>query len=769
MFSVANGNLITVADVDTGTLTVTVAVTNGTFSLSGIAGLTFTTGDGTADATMTFSGTAAAINTALAGASYIPTADYNGSAQLTLTTNDGVAPAVVNTVGITVGAIADIANDAYTFNEDSTAQTLAVLGNDSFENAGHTITAVNGTAITAGGPAVAVTGGSVTLNASGQLIFTPTLNYNGTPSFTYTVTSGGVTETATVNLTISPINDAPVANDDGSFPITGGTPLTINVIANDTDVENDPLTVTHIIDPAAPATPIALTTNVAVTLASGTTVTRLASGQLQVAIPLAATGTETFSYRLSDGSLTDDAVVTLTRNSGNSAPTAVDDTFTGNEDGSITGDVTPGTVGQDSDPDGHTLTIVDVDGNALNGITPVVAPANGTLVLNADGTFTYTPNTNFNGTDSFRYRISDGFGGTAEATVTINVTSINDAPTNTVPGAQTTTEDTARVFSVANGNLITVADVDTGTLTVTVAVTNGTFSLSGIAGLTFTTGDGTADATMTFSGTAAAINTALAGASYIPTADYNGSAQLTSPPTTASRPPVVNTVAITVGAVADIANDSYTFNEDSTAHRRSPSSTNDSFENAGHTITAVNGTAITAGGPAVAVTGGSVTLNASGQLIFTPTLNYNGTPSFTYTVTSGGVTETATVNLTISPINDAPVANDDGSFPITGGTPLTINVIANDTDVENDPLTVTHIIDPAAPATPIALTTNVAVTLASGTTVTRLASGQLQVAIPLAATGTETFSYRLSDGSLTDDAVVTLTRQLRQQRSHRRR
>ncbi len=140
-----------------------------------------------------------------------------------------------------------------------------------------------------------------------------------------------------------------------------------------------------------------------------------------------------------------------------------------------------------------------------------------------------------------------------------------------MPGAQTTTEDTARVFSVANGNLITVADVDTGTLTVTVAVTNGTFSLSGIAGLTFTTGDGTADATMTFSGTAAAINTALAGASYIPTADYNGSAQLTLTTNDGAAPPVVNTVAITVGAVADIANDSYTFNEDA-AHRRSPSS-----------------------------------------------------------------------------------------------------------------------------------------------------------------------------------------------------
>ncbi len=129
----------------------------------------------------------------------------------------------------TVGAIADIAGDSYTFNEDSTAQTLAVLTNDTFENAGHTITAVNGTAITAGGPAVAVTGGSVTLNASGQLIFTPTLNYNGTPSFTYTVTSGGVTETATVNLTVSPVNDAPTNTVPGAQTTTEDTARVFSV------------------------------------------------------------------------------------------------------------------------------------------------------------------------------------------------------------------------------------------------------------------------------------------------------------------------------------------------------------------------------------------------------------------------------------------------------------------------------------------------------------------------------------------------------------
>src|SRR6185503_9569569 len=117
---------------------------------------------------------------------YVPIADYNGAVTLTLTTNDGgntggSAQTDVDTSTITVAAVADIVDDSATTNEDN-AVTISVLSNDTFEDAGRTITAVNGSAITAGGGGVAVTGGTVTLNMSGQLIFTPSANYNGTPS-----------------------------------------------------------------------------------------------------------------------------------------------------------------------------------------------------------------------------------------------------------------------------------------------------------------------------------------------------------------------------------------------------------------------------------------------------------------------------------------------------------------------------------------------------------------------------------------------------------
>ncbi len=136
-----------------------------------------------------------------------------------------------------------------------------------------------------------------------------------------------------------------------------------------------------------------------------------------------------------------------------------------------------------------------------------------------DGSFVYTPNANFFGVDSFTYRANDGSANSNVATVTITVFAVNDAPVNTVPGAQTTNEDTAKVFSSGNGNQISIADIDAGGANnqVTLSVTNGSMTLSGVAGLSFTAGDGTADATMTFRGTAAAINTALNGLSYNPT------------------------------------------------------------------------------------------------------------------------------------------------------------------------------------------------------------------------------------------------------------
>jgi hypothetical protein len=147
------------------------------------------------------------------------------------------------------------------------------------------------------------------------------------------------------------------------------------------------------------------------------------------------------------------------------------------------------------------------------------------------GQLTYTPGPNGNGTpyDSFTFQVRDN-GGTANGgvdtdatpnTLTFNVSADNDGPVNTVPGPVAATEDVAT--AVAG---LSVGDVDSGALTVTLTVGRGTLTLGSTAGLAFSTGDGTGDATMTFSGTSAAINAALAGLSYAPTPNVNGADSL---------------------------------------------------------------------------------------------------------------------------------------------------------------------------------------------------------------------------------------------------
>ena len=138
-------------------------------------------------------------------------------------------------------------------------------------------------------------------------------------------------------------------------------------------------------------------------------------------------------------------------------------------------------------------------------------------------------------TDTLTLTINDGgatgAGGprTATATSTIQIGATNDAPVNTLPGGSTTLEDTPYVFSAGLGNQISVTDVDAGgaPLQVTLNAANGVITLGGTGGLAFSAGDGTADASMTFTGTLPAINAALNGLVFTPNLNYNGLAFIT--------------------------------------------------------------------------------------------------------------------------------------------------------------------------------------------------------------------------------------------------
>ncbi|KTD57407.1 beta strand repeat-containing protein [Legionella shakespearei] len=662
---------ISVADVDEDILTTIISVANGTLNATPGGGATI---DNNGTNTVTLTGTAAQINDALAGLIYTNTADYNGPDVLTMVTNDGTITDT-DIINIEVAPVIDIADDTAISNED-TPVNIDVNANDTFENPGHTITAINATAI-AVGETVAVANGTVTLNANGTLNFTPTANYNGNTTFTYTVTSGGTTETATVNVTINPVNDTPTNTLPGNQTTLEDTPLNIGIISV-ADVDGDILTTTLSVTNGI----LNVATGGGATIGNnGTNTVTMTGTAAQINNALAGLiytntadyhGADVLTIVTSDGTLNDTDTINITVTP---VVDIADDTTNTNEDTPITINVN---ANDSFENPGHAITAIN--GTAIaNGETVTVA--NGEVTLNADGTLNFTPTVNYNGNTSFTYTVTSG-GTTETATVNVTVNSINDTPTNTVPGAQTTPEDTQLII-----NGISVADVDSTSLTTTISVLHGVLTIASISGGAVISNNGTN--TVTLSGTAAQINDALAGLAYDNIADYNGPDTLSI--VTSDGSLIDNdSINISVIPVVDITNDTATTDEEVPVII--DVNANDSFENPGHAITAINGTMI-ANGETVTVANGQVTLNADGTLNFAPTANYNGNTSFTYTVTSGGTTETATVNVTVNPINDTPANTVPGAQTTLEDTQLIINGISV-ADVDGDILTtiisVTH-------------------------------------------------------------------------------
>ena len=264
-----------------------------------------------------------------------------------------------------------------------------MLTNDTDVDAGDASTAVLVT-----GPAH----GTLALSADGSFTYTPAANYYGADSFTYKANDGEAdSNVATVSLTVTCVNDAPVAADD-SYTATEDTALTVaapGVLGNDTDVD------------AGDASSAVLVTGPA----HGTLALN-ADGSFTYTPAANYCGADSFTYKANDGDADSNvATVTLTVTCVNDAPVAANDSYTATEDTALT-IAAPGVLSNDTDVD---------TGDASSAVL-VTGPAHGTLALNADGAFTYTPAANYCGADSFSYKANDGDADSNVATVTLTVT-----------------------------------------------------------------------------------------------------------------------------------------------------------------------------------------------------------------------------------------------------------------------------------------------------------------------------------------------------------
>ncbi|WP_345530972.1 putative Ig domain-containing protein [Viridibacterium curvum] len=774
VFSSGNGNLISITDVDSASsdLQVTLSVTNGTLTLSGTTGLNFVSGDGTADASMVFSGTRTAINAALNGLSYAPTANYNGSDTLSIDVDDqgntgsGGNLTDSDSVSITINAVNDaptatITPATYNATEQVSLDLAGSMSLSDSDAGSNTITAtlsvISGT--------LTATAGGTGANVSGSGSNTLTITGTQTQINNLLAGNGGSTLSYIINSNMPPASDTLTLNvDDGGNSGSGGNQTASDSATINITAVNDAPVVT-IAQPAYSATE-------------------------QVSLSLEGTGLSISDTDAASSSIT----ATLSVSSGTLTVSA--------------GSTGAGVSGSGSNTVTLTGTLTQIN-NLLAGS----GSASISYVINSN-----TPPT----TDTLTLAVNDGgntgSGGalTDSESVTINIAAVNDAPINSVPGAQSTNEDTALVFSSGNGNLISIADVDaaSGAMEVTLSVGNGTLTLSGTTGLSFSTGDGAADATMTFTGTIANINAALAGLSYTPTANYNGPDTLSiatrDQGNTGSGGTLsdADTVAITVNAANDapvvtISQPSYSATEQVTLALAGTGLSIADVDAASGSITATlsvtSGTlTVAAGTTGVGVSGsGSNSVTLSGTLAqINNLLAGSGASSIGYVINSdtppasdtltlavndngntggGNLTDSESVTINISAVNDAPTATiTPASYNATEQVSLTLagtGLSISDADASGSVTATLSVTSGTLNAT--AGSTGVSVS-GSGSNTLTLTGTVAQINNLLAGNGGSTLSYIINsdtppasdtlslvanDGSLTgsDSATISIT------------
>jgi Bacterial Ig domain/Ca-dependent carbohydrate-binding module xylan-binding/Right handed beta helix region len=495
--------------------------------------------------------------------------------------------------GSSTGGAPDAANDVATTKED-TPVTVSVLANDSDPN-GDALIVTDASA----------THGTVKVNTNGTITYTPSANFNGQDTVTYSISDGkGGTDSATVAVTVTPVNDAPVTKDDAGV---SHSPVTIDVLAND------------------------------------------------------------------------------------------------------------------SDPDNDTLTVVKA-----------IAP-NGTVVINSDQTVTYNPNPGFQGQDIITYTVSDGHGGTAtgKAVITVDPTGTTDGGSSssgssateqvitvTVSGDQYNGDPRFRLLVDGQqvGDIQSVSAVHSSgewqTFKFTVDASGG-FDQVSVQFVNDTYG-GSADKDRNLYVDSIGVN----GVELAPQEavyDRAGKSDIAGQ----------STMAWAGALVFDVSNRSDLFDHAPLANDDTASTKEDTSV----TIVVLANDADPSGGQLTVTEAsadhGTIKVNDDGTITYTPNANFNGDDAIIYKVADDhGGTDSATVAVTVTPVNDAPVAHNDVA---TTHSPVTIDVLANDSDPDNDVLSV------------------IAATAHDGTVV--INDDQTLTYNPNAGfTGQDTLTYTISDG-----------------------
>ena len=590
---------------------------------------------------------------------------FTGEDVITYTTDDGEGNVVTKTVVMQVypqdAALVGI-DDSVITPEDASVLNIAVLANDKIAE-GSDVTVISATSSR---------GGQVDINADGTLNYTPPQDFTGIDAVTYTARNGdGIESTATLSVEVTPENDPPVAVVDAVTTLED-TPLeNINVLANDIDVDGDTLTVLE------------------VSSAEGAEVTLNDDGTVNYLPNVNFNGVDTITYSVSDGlGGVTTGELKISVEAVNDAPVVTGEQVNAVQNESIDAIAV---LLNDEDPDGNPLTV-----------EAAVASNGGTVEINGDGTLKYTPAPDFVGEETLTYTVIDGQGGRVEGQVNVSVASLDDGPVANddsvvvEEGAQLVSLDVLGNDRVADGETLTVV------------------SASSEQGATVVINDdGTLD--------------------YQAPANYTGVDVVTYTVRDSQGRESQSTLTVTVNDV----NDAPVASDDSTTALQAALLENinvlaNDTDPENNALTVIE---------AVSANGATVVINADGTLNYQSAEGFSGLDTVSYTISDGaGGTSVATLSVTVELGATPPVAVNDGVGAVEDTLLENINVLENDTDANNDALTVTAAVSTA------------------GGAVTINADGTLNYLPPANFTGEDTITYTISDGNEgTSTATLTVT------------